>query len=71
MIERYTRPEMAKIWTDDNRFRKMLEVEILACEVLSERGWIPAEALKTIKKKADIKNSNRILYLMKNKVPNL
>jgi adenylosuccinate lyase len=54
MIERYTRPEMAAIWTDDNRFRKMLDVEILACEALAEQGLIPAEAVKVIKEKADI-----------------
>ena len=32
MIERYTRPEMGSIWTDENRYRAWLEVEILACE---------------------------------------
>ncbi len=54
MIERYTRPEMAKIWTDENRFRKMLEVEILACEAFAEQGLIPAKAVKVIREKADI-----------------
>jgi len=54
MIERYTRPEMAKIWTDENKFRKMLEVEILACEAFAEEGTIPREAVKAIRKKANI-----------------
>ena len=54
MIERYTRPEMGRIWTDDNKFRKMLEVEILACEAFAEQGSIPAEAVKVIREKADI-----------------
>ena len=54
MIDRYTRPEMAGIWTDENRFRKMLEVEILACEAFARLGAIPKEAVKTIKEKADI-----------------
>lgn len=54
MIERYSRPEMAKIWTEDNRFRKMLDVEILACEAFRELGLIPAEAVKVIKEKADL-----------------
>ena len=32
MIERYSREEMSKIWTDQNRYEAWLEVEILACE---------------------------------------
>ena len=53
MIERYTRPEMGKIWTDENKFRKMLDIEILACEAFAEHGLIPREAVKTIREKAD------------------
>ena len=52
MIERYTRPEMAAIWTDENRFQKMLDVEILACEAFAKLGAIPKEAVATIKGKA-------------------
>jgi len=52
MIERYTRPEIAKIWQDENRFKKMLEVEILAIEAFAEQGLIPKEDVKKIKKKA-------------------
>ena len=59
MIERYTRPQMAKIWTDDNKFRKMLEIEILACEAFAKQGLIPKEAVQVIKEKADI-NVERI-----------
>lgn len=36
MIERYSREEMSKIWTDQNRYEAWLEVEILACEAWSE-----------------------------------
>ncbi|MGB2601468.1 MAG: adenylosuccinate lyase [Candidatus Omnitrophota bacterium] len=54
MIERYSRPEMARIWTDENKFRKMLEVEILACEAFAKLGEIPKDAVKVIRKKADI-----------------
>ena len=54
MIERYSRPEIARIWTDENKFRKMLQVEILACEAFAEMGLIPQEAVKVIKDKADI-----------------
>lgn len=52
MIERYTRPEMGRIWTAENRYMKWLEVEIAACEAWAETGNIPKDALKVIKKKA-------------------
>jgi len=52
MIERYSRPRMSNIWTDENKFRKMLDVEILACEALAKQGIVPKQALKTIKEKA-------------------
>ena len=49
MIERYTRPEIAEIWSDDGRYRRWLDVEIAVCEVLAERGEIPADAVETIR----------------------
>ena len=52
MIERYTRPEMGAIWTDENRFQKWLDVEIAVCEVHAAMGVIPAEAVEVIKKRA-------------------
>lgn len=52
MIPRYSRPEMAQLWSDENRFGKWLEVEIAATEVLTERGIVPPEALAAIKEKA-------------------
>jgi len=52
MIARYTRPEMGRIWTPENRYMKWLEVEIAACEAWAERGEIPMAALKTIRKRA-------------------
>jgi adenylosuccinate lyase len=52
MIERYSRPEMAALWSDDARYRRWLDVEIAACEVLAERGVIPGEAVATIREKA-------------------
>src|SRR4051812_13347203 len=54
MIERYTRPEMAKFWTDEYRFEKMLEVEILASEALVGQKKVPASAIAAIKAKAKI-----------------
>ncbi|MFQ5841579.1 MAG: adenylosuccinate lyase [Thermodesulfobacteriota bacterium] len=52
MIPRYTRPEMGRIWTDENKFKKWLHIEILACEAFAEMGEIPPQALKEIKEKA-------------------
>ncbi|TCZ78438.1 adenylosuccinate lyase [Paenibacillus albiflavus] len=53
MIERYTRPEMARIWTEENKFRAWLEVEILSCEAWSELGVIPKEDVQLLREKAD------------------
>ena len=52
MIERYTRPEMGAIWTEENRFNAWLEVEILACEAWSQLGDIPKEDVQKIREKA-------------------
>lgn len=54
MIERYTREEMAKIWTEENRFDAWLEVEILASEAWAELGIIPKEEVKNIRPNARI-----------------
>jgi adenylosuccinate lyase len=64
MISRYTRPEMGRIWEDQNRFAKWLQVEILACEAMAEEGGIPSECLDTIRKKADF-SVDRILDIEK------
>jgi len=53
MIDRYTLPEMGKIWSQENKFRKWLDVEIYACEAMAELGQVPAEALAEIKEKAN------------------
>ena len=53
MIPRYSRPEMAAIWTDEKKMATWLEVEIAVCEAWAEQGQIPAGALKEIKEKAD------------------
>lgn len=52
MIERYTRPEMGAVWTEEARYRAWLRVEIAVCEVLAERGVVPAAALATIRERA-------------------
>jgi adenylosuccinate lyase len=50
MIERYSRPQMKKIWSDDSKFKKWLQVEIAVCEAWAELGAIPKEAIPKIKK---------------------
>ncbi len=52
MIERYTLPKMGSVWSEDNKFRTWLKIEILACEALADLGTIPREAVDVIKKKA-------------------
>src|SRR4029453_9816640 len=52
MIARYSRPEMARIWSDENRFTAWLKVELATTEVLAEGGLVPPEALAVIKEKA-------------------
>ena len=52
MIERYSRPEMARIWSLENRYAKFLEIEILAAEAWAEIGEIPRNAARLIAEKA-------------------
>src|SRR5689334_23949310 len=49
MISRYTRPEMGRIWSDQNKFQQWLEVELAAGEALAERGVVPAEAARLLR----------------------
>ncbi|HAV42523.1 TPA: adenylosuccinate lyase [bacterium] len=52
MIERYILSQMGAIWSEENKFKTMLEVEILACEAQADLGNIPPEALTKIKSRA-------------------
>jgi predicted ribonuclease YlaK len=52
MIERYTLPEMAAIWTEQRKYEIWLEIETLACEAQAELGHIPKEDAQTIRAKA-------------------
>jgi adenylosuccinate lyase len=49
MIARYTRPEMGRIWSDQNKYRQWLEVELAASEALAELGVVPAEAAAALR----------------------
>jgi adenylosuccinate lyase len=52
LIPRYSREKMTAIWSPENRYRKWLDIEILACEALALRGEIPEASLKNIREKA-------------------
>src|SRR3990170_7402935 len=52
MIPRYTRKEMGRIWSDQNKFQKWLDVEIATAEAEAELGMIPAEAARAIREKS-------------------
>jgi adenylosuccinate lyase len=62
LIERYTLPEMGAIWSEQAKFRTWLDVEIAATEANFELGRVPAEALATIKERADF-SVERILEI--------
>jgi len=70
VIERYTRPEMAKIWEPENRFRIWLDIELLAMEAMVEKGWIPADALARVRKSArfDVRRIDEIEKKVKHDV---
>ncbi len=55
MIPRYTRPQIGKIWSEENRFRTWLAVEIAATETLAEAGMVPHAAAKVIRERADFR----------------
>jgi len=54
MIERYTRPAMGRIWSEENKLAKWLEVELLACEALAKRGEVPQEAVARLRQHARV-----------------
>ncbi len=52
MIERYTLPEMGRLWSQEAMYQAWLEVELAACEAMAKDGIVPAKALKNIRRKA-------------------
>ncbi|MFZ1321776.1 MAG: adenylosuccinate lyase [Ignavibacteria bacterium] len=62
MIPRYSRKEMSEIWSDENKFRIWLDIEILATEAQSKLGNVPVSSLKNIKKNAKF-NTDKILKI--------
>jgi len=70
MIERYTNPEMGEVWTEENKYRKWLDVEIAVCEAWAKLGKIPAPSLKRIRATAgfDVKRIAEIEKVTKHDV---
>jgi adenylosuccinate lyase len=64
MIPRYTRPEMGRIWSDQNKFQQWLEVELAASEALAELGVVPADAARLLRAHAAF-DVERILEIEK------
>lgn len=64
MIARYTRPEMGRIWSDENKYQQWLEVELAASEALAELGQVPAEAARLLRQHASV-SAERILEIEK------
>jgi len=62
MIERYTLPEMGKIWDDQFKLETWLKIEILACEARAEMGNVSKDDLEVIKSKANF-NLKRVLEI--------
>jgi adenylosuccinate lyase len=70
MIARYTRPEMGRVWSEENGFQKWLDVEILAAEGLARLGKVPKAAIARIKKKArfNVKRIRAIERVVKHEI---
>ncbi len=62
MIDRYSRQEMSRIWTLENKFRAWLKVEVAVCEAWHRLGRVPASDMEEIRKRADF-DVDRILSL--------
>src|SRR5512140_629065 len=54
MIERYTRPQMAAVWDEEAKLGIWLEVELLACEALAQRGDLPADVPAKLRQRARV-----------------
>src|SRR5579864_7576563 len=62
LIPRYTRPEMGRIWSEQNKFQKWLDVELAATETLAEAGIVPRAAAARLRERArvDVARINEI-----------
>ena len=70
MIGRYTRAEMGRVWGEENKFQKWLDVELAATETLAEAGIVPREAAAKLRERAriDVARINEIEAKVKHDV---
>jgi len=70
LIGRYTRPEMGRVWSEENKFKKWLDVELAAAETLAEAGIVPREAAAKLRERArvDVARINEIEAKVKHDV---
>ena len=54
MIDRYTRPAMGRIWSEEAKYEAWLRVELAVCEAYARRGRIPADAMARIRERARV-----------------
>ena len=64
MIDRYTRPEMGRIWSEASKYETWLRVELAVCEAYARRGRIPADAMQRIRATARV-DIDRILDIQR------
>lgn len=62
MIERYSRPEMAAIWSEERRFALWLEIEVLAAEAMAREGKVPREVIAKLRNLSPV-NVSRVREL--------
>jgi len=62
LLDRYTHPEMGKLWQDGYEYERWLEVELAVAEVMTKRGEIPQEAMEEIRQSAKV-NPKRVLEI--------
>jgi adenylosuccinate lyase len=70
LIARYTRAGMSRVWSEENKFQKWLDVELAATETLAEAGIVPADAAKKLRERArvDVARINEIEAKVKHDV---
>ena len=69
MIERYSRPRMKQVWSDENKYDKWLQVELAVCEAWTEEGVIPSEDMEKLRDaKYDMDRLNEVLRRTKHDV---
>ena len=69
MISRYTRQEMAKIWTEENKLQKWLEVELAALEGLARYGYIPKDVPAKVRSRSLIRTRSASFITSNSKMP--